>query len=97
VQNFYAVRNWKAPLMHAYFSDRRNEARFSINDKRRRICNAYAAESNLSAVAHYKPLSGELAWFQTSNDSVNRNNKRQLIIGILTIDEKQPLLKYADR
>lgn len=52
-----------SPLMRArisHFSERRNEARFSINDKRR-ICNAYAAESNLSAVAHYKPLSGELA------------------------------------
>lgn len=44
-------------LIHMHFNNRRDEAKFSINDKRRRICNAYAAESNLSAAAHYKPLS----------------------------------------
>lgn len=50
---------------------------------------AHAAGSNLSAVAHYKPFS------RGARDSVNRNNKRQLIIGILTIDEKHrcPLSK----
>lgn len=92
---------WKLSCMRAAFNiSATGEMKqdFRLTTIRRRIsATLTAAESNLSAVVHYKPLSEDIAWFRTSSDSVNRNNKRQLIIGILTIDEKQLSVQIRDR